>query len=101
MKLLRFGVRWQSAAATPLWERAVHPQKRRGASLPAAVQDDWLSLCRSASLRHSAFALILHVARKRKGVTPVIDEVYAMFYEGKDVRQAVQDLTMRESEVED
>ena len=37
----------------------------------------------------------------RKVVTPVIDEVYAMLYEGKDVRQAVQDLTARESKAED
>jgi glycerol-3-phosphate dehydrogenase (NAD(P)+) len=41
------------------------------------------------------------LARKRKVVTPVIDEVYAMLYEGKDVRQAVQDLTSRESKAED
>ena len=41
------------------------------------------------------------LARKRKVVTPVIDEVYAVLYEGKDVRQAVQDLTARESKAED
>jgi glycerol-3-phosphate dehydrogenase (NAD(P)+) len=41
------------------------------------------------------------LARRRKVVTPVIDEVYAMLYEGKDVRQAVQDLTARESKAED
>jgi len=41
------------------------------------------------------------LARKRKVVTPVIDEVYAMLYEGKDVRKAVQDLTTRESKAED
>jgi glycerol-3-phosphate dehydrogenase (NAD(P)+) len=41
------------------------------------------------------------LARKRKVVTPVIDEVYAMLYEGKDVRKAVQDLTARESKAED
>ena len=41
------------------------------------------------------------LARKRKIVTPVIDEVYAMLYEGKDVRKAVQDLTARESKAED
>jgi glycerol-3-phosphate dehydrogenase (NAD(P)+) len=41
------------------------------------------------------------LARKRKVVTPVIDEVHAMLYEGKDVRQAVQDLTARESKAED
>ena len=41
------------------------------------------------------------LARKRNVVTPVIDEVFAMLYEGKDVRQAVQDLTARESKAED
>ena len=41
------------------------------------------------------------LARKRKVVTPVIDEVYAMLYEGKDVRKAVQDVTARESKAED
>jgi glycerol-3-phosphate dehydrogenase (NAD(P)+) len=41
------------------------------------------------------------LARKRNVVTPVVDEVYAMLYEGKDVRQAVQDLTARESKAED
>ena len=35
------------------------------------------------------------LARKHRVVTPIIDEVYAMLYEGKDVRQAVQDLTAR------
>jgi len=41
------------------------------------------------------------LARKLNVVTPVMDEVYAMLYEGKDVRQAVQDLTARESKAED
>jgi glycerol-3-phosphate dehydrogenase (NAD(P)+) len=41
------------------------------------------------------------LARKHSVVTPVMDEVYAMLYEGKDVRQAVQDLTTRESKAED
>jgi glycerol-3-phosphate dehydrogenase (NAD(P)+) len=41
------------------------------------------------------------LARKRRVVTPIIDEVYAMLYEGKDVRQAVQDLMARESKAED
>jgi len=41
------------------------------------------------------------LARKRKVVTPVMGEVYAMLYEGKDVRRAVQDLTARESKAED
>lgn len=33
--------------------------------------------------------------------TPIVDEVFAMLYEGKNVRQAVQDLTTRESKAED
>jgi glycerol-3-phosphate dehydrogenase (NAD(P)+) len=38
--------------------------------------------------------------RKLGVVTPIIDEVYAMLYEGKDLRRAVQDLTGRESKAE-
>jgi len=41
------------------------------------------------------------LARKHGVSTPIIDEVYAMLYEGKDVRKAVQDLTGRESKAED
>lgn len=41
------------------------------------------------------------LARKRRVVTPIIDEVHAMLYEGKNVRKAVQDLTARESKAED
>ena len=41
------------------------------------------------------------LARKHRVVTPIIDEVYAMLYAGKDVRQAVQDLTARVSKAED
>ena len=41
------------------------------------------------------------LARKHGVTTPIIDEVYAMLYEGKDVRKAVQDLTARGSKAED
>jgi len=41
------------------------------------------------------------LARKHGVETPIIEEVYAMLYEGKNVRQAVQDLTTRESKAED
>lgn len=41
------------------------------------------------------------LAQRHQVPTPVMDEVYAMLYEGKDVRQAVQDLTARESKAED
>lgn len=45
----------------------------------------------------SAFQL----ARKHSVSTPVIDEVYAMLYENKDVRQAVRDLMSRDLKAED
>ncbi len=41
------------------------------------------------------------LARKHGVVTPIIDEVHAMLYAGKDVRKALQDLTTRESKAED
>jgi len=41
------------------------------------------------------------LARKQNVEAPIIEQVYAMLYEGKDVRQAVQDLTTRESKAED
>jgi glycerol-3-phosphate dehydrogenase (NAD(P)+) len=41
------------------------------------------------------------LARKLGVTTPIMDEVYAMLYEAKDVRQALQDLTARESKPED
>ena len=41
------------------------------------------------------------LARKHGVQAPIIEQVHAMLYEGKDVRQAVQDLTARESKAED
>jgi glycerol-3-phosphate dehydrogenase (NAD(P)+) len=41
------------------------------------------------------------LARKRGVVTPVIDEVYAMLYEGKHVGQAVRSLMSRDLKAED
>ena len=41
------------------------------------------------------------LARRHDLMTPVIDEVYAMLYEGKDVRQAVRDLMTRDLKAED
>jgi glycerol-3-phosphate dehydrogenase (NAD(P)+) len=40
------------------------------------------------------------LARTRQVSTPIIDEVYQILYEGKDVSQALQDLTRRESKPE-
>lgn len=41
------------------------------------------------------------LARKHNIQAPIIEQVHAMLYEGKDVRKAVQDLTARESKAED
>lgn len=40
------------------------------------------------------------IARKLNVETPIIDEVYAMLYQGKEPRRAVADLTRRESKAE-
>ena len=45
----RFGLRWQSAAATPLLGREATLGKRRGAALPAAVQN--AARCRAGGRR--------------------------------------------------
>lgn len=42
-----------------------------------------------------------HLARKLQVETPIIDEVYAMLYEGKEVRRALGDLLNRETKAED
>ena len=41
------------------------------------------------------------LARKLGVVTPVIDEVHAMLYEGKNVAKAVRDLMSRDLKPED
>lgn len=40
------------------------------------------------------------LAQKHKVVTPIIDEVYQLLYEGKNVARALHDLTSRESKAE-
>lgn len=41
------------------------------------------------------------LARELKVETPIIDEVHAMLYEGKDARRGLQDLLSRDTKVED
>ncbi len=41
------------------------------------------------------------LARKMNVQTPIIDEVYALLYEGKNLRDSLRDLTTRESKPED
>jgi glycerol-3-phosphate dehydrogenase (NAD(P)+) len=41
-----------------------------------------------------------HLAQRLEVVTPIIDQVYEVLYEGKNVAKALQDLTSRESKAE-
>jgi glycerol-3-phosphate dehydrogenase (NAD(P)+) len=59
---------------------------------PAAIAAATLAIAEGYPTARSAYQL----ARKHGIVTPVVDEVYAMLYENKDVRQAVRDLMMRD-----
>ena len=51
----RFGLRWQSAAATPLLGREATLGKRRGAALPAALQN--AARCRAGGRRSAGMSL--------------------------------------------
>lgn len=64
---------------------------------PEAILAGMTSVAEGAPTARSAFEL----ARQHQISTPIIDEVHAMLYEEKNVRQAVQDLTTRESKAED
>ena len=64
---------------------------------PDAILNSMISVAEGYPTARSACEL----ARKLNLGTPIIAEVYAMLYEGKNVRQAVQDLTTRESKAED
>jgi glycerol-3-phosphate dehydrogenase (NAD(P)+) len=59
---------------------------------PADIAASMLAVAEGYPTARSAF----QVARKHKITTPVIDEVHAMLYEGKNVAQAVRDLMSRD-----
>ena len=59
---------------------------------PADIAASMLAVAEGYPTARSAHQL----ARKHAVTTPVIDEVYAMLYEGKNVAQAVRDLMSRE-----
>jgi glycerol-3-phosphate dehydrogenase (NAD(P)+) len=64
---------------------------------PEAILATMTSVAEGYPTARSACAL----AQKLNLSTPIIDEVHAMLYEHKNVRQALQDLTARESKAED
>ena len=59
---------------------------------PADIAASMLAVAEGYPTTRSAF----QVARKHQITTPVIDEVHAMLYEGKNVAQAVRDLMSRD-----
>lgn len=60
-----------------------------------------LASTRSAVEGHPTAASALALARNREVPCPIITEVHAMLYAGKDPRQAVADLLSRDSKAED
>jgi glycerol-3-phosphate dehydrogenase (NAD(P)+) len=60
-----------------------------------------LAETRSVAEGYPTARAAFHLARKLGIETPIIDEVHAMLYEGKEVREAVQDLMSREPKPED
>ncbi|MDD5140744.1 MAG: NAD(P)-dependent glycerol-3-phosphate dehydrogenase [Verrucomicrobiales bacterium] len=63
--------------------------------------DAILSSTNSVAEGHPTARSACELARRHNIETPIIDEVHAMIYEGKDVKKALQDLTTRESKAED
>jgi glycerol-3-phosphate dehydrogenase (NAD(P)+) len=59
---------------------------------PADIAASMLAVAEGYPTARSAFQL----ARKHSITTPVIDEVHAMLYEGKNVAQGVRDLMSRD-----
>ncbi|HWX18679.1 MAG TPA: NAD(P)H-dependent glycerol-3-phosphate dehydrogenase [Candidatus Binatia bacterium] len=63
---------------------------------PAEIAASTLAVAEGYPTARSAYQL----ARKHGVMTPVIDEVYAMLYQGKNVAQAVRDLMSRDPKPE-
>jgi glycerol-3-phosphate dehydrogenase (NAD(P)+) len=63
---------------------------------PAAIAASMLAVAEGYPTARSAWQL----ARKHQVLTPVIDEVYAMLYEGKNAGRAVRDLLARDLKAE-
>ena len=76
--------------------RALGERLGRGETIEA-IMASHPKLAEGYPTTRSAYRL----ARKLNVSAPVTDEVYAMLYEGKNPRQAEQDLLMRDSKAED
>ena len=64
---------------------------------PAQILGSMASVAEGVPTAQSAY----HLAQRLGVSAPIIDQVYAMLYEGKDARQALRDLITRESKAED
>jgi glycerol-3-phosphate dehydrogenase (NAD(P)+) len=64
---------------------------------PADIAASTLAVAEGYPTARSAYQL----ARRHGVVTPVIDEVYAMLYQGKNVAESVRDLMSRDLKAED
>ena len=64
---------------------------------PLAIATEMVAVAEGYPTARSAFQL----ARKHQVDTPVLDEVYAMLYENKNISQAVHDLMSRDLKAED
>lgn len=71
--------------------RHVGEELGKGFPLPAVLQAMGKVVAEGVKTTESAYQL----ARKVGARTPIIDEVYATLYEGKDSRQALHDLMLR------
>ena len=76
--------------------RSLGERLGRGENLQEILKSS-VSVAEGCPTAQSAWAL----ARKLKVETPIIDEVYALLWEGKSVAEAVRDLTCRTSKAED
>jgi glycerol-3-phosphate dehydrogenase (NAD(P)+) len=76
--------------------RALGERAGRGEKMEALIQPGE-KLAEGVPTTRSAFRL----ARNLGVETPIIDEVHAMLYEGKDARRAVMDLLGRDTKAED
>lgn len=76
--------------------RYVGEQLGRGRMLAEIQEEMGMSVAEGVKTAHSAHAL----ARRAGARTPIVDEVYASLYEGKDPRQVVHDLMGRDAKPE-
>ena len=84
------------AALHPADDLALGQRLGRGESMQA-IQDSHPKLAEGYPTARAAYRL----AREKNVPTPIMDEVYALLYEGKEPKKAVRDLISRAFKAED